>query len=141
MTDRAIARALDAVEVREARKVLILLRQIRREFEQPRCRLNSVWFDPRWPVSSTGRDPSSIASSSPTSAEHRLAGSTPAFVPGGTGSLQLNRRVFGAHMLERHFPVPRNAEVMTFTDPPYNVEGQPERRDPDRLVWSLDVRA
>jgi hypothetical protein len=112
MTDQAIARALDAVEVRETRKVLILLRQIRREFEQPRPRFNSVWFDPLWPVVIDGERSFEPRIFVGYIRDHRLADSTPALALDGTGSLQLNRRVFGAHMLERHFPVPRNAEVI-----------------------------
>jgi hypothetical protein len=112
MTDQAIARALDAVEVRETRKVLILLRQIRREFEQPRARLNSVWFEPQWRVVVDGEVSFEPRVFVGYVRDHRLAESTPALALDGTGSLELNRKVFGAHMLQRRFPVPRNAEVI-----------------------------
>ena len=112
MTDQAIAKALDGIEVRETRKVLLLLRQLRREFEQSRARLNSVWFEPQWRVVIDGEvsfEPRILIS---YIRAHRLAKYTPALALDGTGSLKLNRKVFGAHMLERRFPVPRDAEVI-----------------------------
>ena len=112
MTDQAIARALDAVEVRETRKVLILFRQICREFERPRARLNSVWFEPQWRVMVDGEvsfEPRVFAG---YIRAHRCTDSTPVLALDGTGSLALNRKVFGGRMLERRFPVPRDAEVI-----------------------------
>ena len=46
MSDGTIANILDAVEAREILQVLKLFLQIRCELNQPRKRLNSVWFDP-----------------------------------------------------------------------------------------------
>jgi hypothetical protein len=37
-------------------------------------------------------------------------------------------------------PDPRPGDQVTFNERSYVVQGEPERRDPDRLVWTLDVR-
>jgi hypothetical protein len=112
MTDQALAKALDAVEARETRKVLLLFRQLRREFEQLRARLNSVRFDPKSRVVIDGQvafEPRIFVGYVRT---HRLADSRPALALDGTGSLAANRKVFGQGMLEHRFPVPRDAEVV-----------------------------
>jgi hypothetical protein len=36
---------------------------------------------------------------------------------------------------------PRPGDELTVVGETFVVQGEPERRDPDRLVWSLDVRA
>jgi hypothetical protein len=35
---------------------------------------------------------------------------------------------------------PRPGDQLTVSGDTFVVQGEPERRDPDRLVWSLDVR-
>jgi hypothetical protein len=35
---------------------------------------------------------------------------------------------------------PRPGDELTVGGEPFVVQGEPERRDPDRLVWTLDVR-
>lgn len=35
---------------------------------------------------------------------------------------------------------PRPGDQLTVDGADYVIQGEPERRDPDRLVWSLDVR-
>jgi hypothetical protein len=35
---------------------------------------------------------------------------------------------------------PRPGDQITLENDTYIVQGEPERRDPDRLVWTLDVR-
>ena len=37
-------------------------------------------------------------------------------------------------------PDPRPGDRLTVSGVDYVVQGEPERRDPDRLVWTLDVR-
>ncbi len=37
-------------------------------------------------------------------------------------------------------PEPRPGDQVTFNERSYVVQGEPERQDPDRLVWTLDVR-
>lgn len=37
-------------------------------------------------------------------------------------------------------PDPRPGDQVTFNGQNYVVQGEPERRDPDRLIWTLDVR-
>ena len=111
MSDRAISDALDAVEAREILKVLKLFRQIRRELPLSRKRLNSVWFDPHAPVRvgcQTERQPRVFVGCLKTP---RLAEETPVLVLDGTGSLSLNQKIFGDHMIAERFAVPRDAEV------------------------------
>ena len=36
--------------------------------------------------------------------------------------------------------IPRPADQLTVDGETFVVQGEPERRDPERLVWSLDVR-
>jgi hypothetical protein len=35
---------------------------------------------------------------------------------------------------------PRAGDQLTVGGDPFVIQGEPERRDPDRLVWSLDAR-
>jgi hypothetical protein len=35
---------------------------------------------------------------------------------------------------------PRQGDQLTVDNETFVVQGEPERRDPDRLIWSLDVR-
>jgi hypothetical protein len=112
MTDRAISAALDAVESRETHKVWRLFRQIRRELPHPRRRLNSVWFEPDAMVKVGGqieRQPRVFVSYLKTP---QVAAETPVLALDGTGSLALNRKIFGEHMTAERFPVPRDAEVI-----------------------------
>jgi hypothetical protein len=36
---------------------------------------------------------------------------------------------------------PRSGDQLTVGQESFVVQGEPERRDPDRLVWTLDLRA
>jgi hypothetical protein len=115
MSDKTIAGILDAVEAREILKVLMLFRQIRRELPQPRARLNSVWFEPDFRVTVAGtteRQARVFVSSVRTP---RLAKEVPVLCLDGTGSTDLNRRIFGDHMTHQRFAVPRDAEVYQVT--------------------------
>jgi hypothetical protein len=115
MTDKQISAALDMVEAREILKVLKLFRQIRREFAQPRNRLNSVWFDPEHRVMVAGeveRHPRVFVSHVKTP---RLRKETPVLALDGTGSIVLNRKVFGNHMTLERFAAPRDAKVYQVT--------------------------
>jgi hypothetical protein len=111
MTDHAIAAALDAVEAREILQVLILFRQIRRELPQPRARLNSVRFESDAMVKvgeHFERQPRVFVGylKSPT-----IRASVPVLALDGTGSLALNRKIFGDRMTAERFASPRDAEV------------------------------
>lgn len=112
MPDVAIARALDAVEVRETMKVLVLLRQVRREFERPRIRLNSITFDPAARIVVNGVVEASPRIFTGYVRTPRLKRAMPVLALDGTGSLLLNRKVFGEQMTGQRFPVPRDAEVV-----------------------------
>jgi hypothetical protein len=112
MSDKTIASILDAIETREILKVMNLFRQIRRELPQPRARLNSVWFDPDARVKVNGeteRAPRVFVGHVKTP---RLRKETPILALDGTGSLDLNQRIFGEHMTGKRFAVPRDAVVI-----------------------------
>jgi hypothetical protein len=38
-------------------------------------------------------------------------------------------------------PDPRPGDQLTVDGQTFVIQGEPERRDPDRLVWTLDVRS
>jgi len=133
MSDKTIADILDAVEAREILKVLRLFRQIRRELPQPRGRLNSIWFDPDARVTIGGeveRQPRVFVSAVRTP---RLAQEIPVLALDGTGSLTLNRRIFGERMTGERFAVPRNAEVWQVTSKMFSrqsITGTDRRGNP-----------
>lgn len=115
MSDKTIADILDAVEAREILKVLKLFRQVRIELPLTRGRLNSVYFDPNAKVTGAGeieRQPRVFVSTVRTL---RLAQEIPVLALDGTGSIDLNRRIFGERMTVERFPVPRDAEVWQVT--------------------------
>ena len=115
MTDKQIAGILDAVEARDILKVIKLFRQVRREFAQPRDRLTSVWFEPNRPVMVNGqleRHPRVVVS---YVRPLRIRKEVPILCLDGTGSIYLNRKIFGDHMTLERFAVPRDAEVYQVT--------------------------
>jgi hypothetical protein len=112
MSNRAIAAALDAVEAREILKVLKLFRQIRRELPLPRARLNSVWYEPDALVKVDGESERAPRVVVGYVKPPRLARETPVLALDGTGSLDLNRKIFGEQMSELRFAAPRDAEVV-----------------------------
>jgi hypothetical protein len=102
---------LDAIEAREIAKVLKLFRQVRRELSHPRACLNSVWYEPEALVRVDGeieRAPRIFVSAL---REPRLAQTTPVLALDGTGSIELNRQIFGDETAHERFPAPRDAEV------------------------------
>jgi hypothetical protein len=115
MSDKKIADILNAFVARENLKVLKLFRQIKRELPQPRTRLNGVWFDADAEVMVDGeneRQPRVFVSSV---RKPRPAKAIPVLCLDGTGSIDLNRKIFGDHMTLERFAVPRDAEVYQVT--------------------------
>lgn len=112
MTDRTIEAVLDAVEAREILKVLALFRQIRRERPLTRARLNSVWYEPDARIRVDGEIERTPRISVGYVKSPKLAKETPVLALDGTGSLALNRKVFGEHMTVERFAAPRDAEVI-----------------------------
>jgi hypothetical protein len=111
MSDHAISSALDAVAAREILKVCKLFRAIIAEYDQPRARLNSIWYEPNYMAKVAGeveRQPRVFVSAV---RRPRLRKSTPVLALDGTGSLELNRKIFGEHMTGHRFAVPRDAVV------------------------------
>ena len=98
MADKAIADILDAVEAREILKVLRLFRQVRRELPQPRARLNSVWFEPDFRVTVAGATERQARVFVSSMRKPRLAKEIPVLALDGTGSIDLNRKIFGDRM-------------------------------------------
>jgi hypothetical protein len=133
MSDKKIADILDAVEAREILKVLKLFRQIRIELPQPRKRLSTVWFDSNARVMVDGeveRQPRVFVSTVRTL---RLAQEIPVLALDGTGSIDLNRRIFGERMTCERFAVPRNAEVWQVTSKAFSrqsITGTDRRGNP-----------
>jgi hypothetical protein len=133
MSDKKIADILDAVEAREILKVLKLFRQIRIELPQPRKRLSTVWFDSNARVMVDGeveRQPRVFVSTVRTL---RLAQEIPVLALDGTGSIDLNRRIFGQRMTCERFAVPRNAEVWQVTSKAFSrqsITGTDRRGNP-----------
>ena len=79
--------------------------------QQPRKRLNSIWFDPNATVQVQGqleRQPRVFVG-----CLKRLVfrAAVPVLALDGTGSLELNRRIFGYRMTAERVAVPRDAEV------------------------------
>ena len=112
MPDKLIANILDTVEAREILKVFRLFAQVRLEFPRPRARLNSVWFDPDCLVKVDGqmeRAPRLFVRY--VRRPYRLRKETPILCLDGTGSLSLNREIFGDHMTAERFAAPRDAKV------------------------------
>ncbi len=111
MRDSTIATLLDAIEAREIAKIMKLFRQIRREFPQRRTRLNSIWYEPESLVKVDGE--TELAPRIFTSAVRvpRLDQEIPVLALDGTGSIDLNRRIFGEGMTHECFPAPRDSEV------------------------------
>src|SRR5919106_473789 len=135
MSDKTIESILDAVEAREILKVLRLFRQIRIELPQLRNRLSTVWFDPDARVMVDGeieRQPRVFVSAVRTLSQ-RLTKETPVLALDGTGSIYLNRRIFGAGMTCERFPVPRDAEVWQVTSKRFSrqsITGTDRRGNP-----------
>ena len=112
MPDKVISDILDAVEAREIMNVFKLFRQLRLELGQPRRRLNSVWFDPNYMVRVDGELERALrVVVSRVRRPYRLRKETPVLCLDGTGSLSLNRKIFGDHMTAERFAVPRDAKV------------------------------
>jgi hypothetical protein len=112
MPDKQIERELDAVEAREIQKVLALVRQIHAEIDLPRDGLNSIWFDPEARVKvnkEIERQPRVFVS---RVRKPLIRPETPVLALDGTGSLEINRKLFGEYMTRERFAAPRDAEVI-----------------------------
>ena len=112
MPDKVISDILDAVEAREIMNVFKLFRQLRLELGQPRRRLSSIWFDPNYMVRVDGELERALrVVVSRVRRPYRVRKETPVLCLDGTGSLSLNRKIFGGHMTAERFAVPRDAKV------------------------------
>jgi hypothetical protein len=133
MSDKTIAGILDAVEAREILKVLKLFRQIRRELPQPRAQLNSVWLEPDFRVTVAGATERQARVFVSSVRKPRLAKEIPVLALDGTGSIDLNRKIFGDHMTHQRFAVPRDAEIYQATSKTFSrqsITGNDPRGNP-----------
>jgi hypothetical protein len=58
----------------------------------------------------------------------------------GFGETRIHAETATFEVRASEVPSPRPADQLTVGDETCVIQGEPERRDPDRLVWSLDVR-
>ena len=56
------------------------------------------------------------------------------------GETRIQAETATFELRSREVASPRPGDQLTVGGETFVVQGEPERRDPDRLVWSLDVR-
>ena len=60
---------------------------------------------------------------------------------GGFGETRIHAETATFEVRASEVANPRPQDQLTIGGETFVVQGEPERRDPDRLVWSLDVRS
>jgi len=58
----------------------------------------------------------------------------------GFGETRIHAETATFELRASEVPEPRPGDQLTVGGETFVIQGEPERRDPDRLVWSLDVR-
>jgi hypothetical protein len=58
----------------------------------------------------------------------------------GFGDTRIYAEAAAFELRASEVAIPRPGDQLTVAGDTFVVQGEPERRDPDRLVWSLDVR-
>ena len=58
----------------------------------------------------------------------------------GFGETRIHAETAAFELRASEVASPRPGDQLTVGGDTFVVQGEPERRDPDRLVWSLDVR-
>jgi hypothetical protein len=58
----------------------------------------------------------------------------------GFGETRIHAETATFEVRASEIPSPRPGDQLALDGETFLVQGEPERRDPDRLVWSLDVR-
>jgi hypothetical protein len=58
----------------------------------------------------------------------------------GFGETRIHAETTGFEIRVSEVASPRSGDQLTVDGEGYIVQGEPERRDPDRLVWTVDVR-
>ena len=59
----------------------------------------------------------------------------------GFGETRIHAETATFEVRANEVATPRPDDQLTVGGETFIIQGEPERRDPDRLVWSLDVRA
>lgn len=110
MTDEQIERILDDIQKLEFGSVSRLCRQLAIELAQPRAQANTVCL--RHPKDKeTGEAVDRVAVFHLKSL--RVSKETPVLLLDGTGSVWLNRKVFGDELIHHHVPIERSAVVLS----------------------------
>lgn len=58
----------------------------------------------------------------------------------GFGETRIHAETISFEIRAREVAEPRPGDQLTVNDESFVIQGEPERRDPDRLVWTVDVR-
>jgi hypothetical protein len=58
----------------------------------------------------------------------------------GFGETRIHAETATFELRASEVAIPRPDDQLTLDGQNFVIQGKPERRDPDRLVWSLDVR-
>ena len=59
----------------------------------------------------------------------------------GSGETRMHTETATFELRTSEVASPRPGDQLTFGGESFVVQGEPERRDPDRLVWTVDARA
>jgi hypothetical protein len=59
----------------------------------------------------------------------------------GFGETRIHTETATFEVRASEVPDPRLGDQLTVDGQTFVIQGEPERRDPDRLVWTLDVRS
>jgi hypothetical protein len=112
MDDEQIGRKIAAVQRSELYKLTVLFRQIRREWDSGRAGFNSIDSLPDAIVEVNGRQERQRRVSVYYLKRTRIPNQTPVLLTDGTGSLALNRKIFGRVVTEQRIAVERDAHVI-----------------------------
>ena len=58
----------------------------------------------------------------------------------GFGETRIHAETAAFEVRTSEIPNPRPGDQVTVAGETFIIQGEPKRRDPDRLVWTLDVR-
>ena len=59
---------------------------------------------------------------------------------GGFGDTRIHAETATFELRTTEVASPRSGDQLTVASETFVIQGEPERRDPDRLVWSVDTR-
>lgn len=112
MSDSQILGMLSNIEESELHKVAIMLRQIRREMATGRTSLSSVTFEPNATKTIDGKTERLPRVAAYYVRRPQIADGSPLLTIDGTGSVALNRKIWGERLEEVRIAVERDAEIV-----------------------------